>query len=190
MPCGPCFASFCVHLPIFFYLSLEFKPDCSCFSIMTSPCALCGSVAPGRRSMQRVVDLKVKVASGWLQGPFAYHSFMGSQEESCTCCSTCLRTSKKGKKKKMLPMDQFLIWLLTPKYTMDQRLWRRMKDALTTEGEDGSKNSFASLGHFYTLANAKNPARAWWERSLKTNFFWSKETARIVRSFSKELINE
>ena len=122
-------------------------------------------------------DLQERVRSTWLEGPFAYPSVMAINTPQCMCCETCARMTRQGKRKTMMPMDQFLVWLMSPRDSIDQRLWRRMRAALS----DGP-NAFGCVAHFAEAASSPNPVLAWWERNLRTEFFRHKDTARAVRA--------
>lgn len=145
-------------------------------------CLLCGATS-GRRRTLEVADVQARVRAHALPGPFAYPAALAhaSEPRECAVCLTCLRCIGKRRARSMLPMDQFLMWLLAPGIVnMDMRLWKRMRHSLTSPG-----NHFGAMPRFRDLARHRSPAeaaRAWWEANLCTRYFAHKATARIVRA--------
>jgi hypothetical protein len=146
-------------------------------------CAMCGTQKCVRRRTCVTEDLQERVRKTWLEGPFVYPSVMSISTEHCICCETCVRMTRQGKRKTMMPMDQFLVWLMSPRSTIDMRLWRRMREALT-----GGPNPFGCVGNFAEAAAAEDPVLAWWERNERTQFFRHKDTARAVRAAMRTAI--
>lgn len=142
-------------------------------------CLLCGWVFLRQKGLRRVptADLKARVTREWLPGPIIYPRVMAHAEPTAECCHTCLK--RPGDRTTLLPMDQFLLYLVAPVVNPDQRRHKRMRATLL---RNALHNPYAIPPFLVERAREEcDPILAWWHRNLKTPFFKHKHTARAVR---------
>lgn len=139
-----------------------------------------------QKGLRRIptAELKARVIKEWLPGPIVYPRVMAHPDTMADCCQTCLK--RPGDRAIMLPMDQFLLYIVAPVINPDQRRHKRMRVALLRPYK-GTCNPYANPPWLVELAREeRNPVRAWWHRNLKTLFFKHKHTARAVRIALRE----
>lgn len=145
-------------------------------------CILCGT---SRTLELRNTDcIKLSVSKTYSKGPFAYANVFNFTEQQCWICIHCLNHIRKRKmknvKKKMLPMDHFLLSLLNLELAslMDLRSKKRMQQVLKEENNLYRNTNILPLN---LLIRDANPINRWWMLNLKTCFFVGGKTSRCIR---------
>ena len=145
-------------------------------------CALCGWTfdASESRRMRNTADLQMDVEAHWMPGPFIWPVVMGLQEPSCLTCLTCNSYLTRNTKPPavMLPMDQYMLWLVRPNQEPDKRCSKRMRESLSRENT--YKYMVPSLAD--QVSEGADPVLVWHQRNLSTKYFADKQTARLVRN--------
>jgi hypothetical protein len=145
-------------------------------------CVLCGTVH-GNEVRPRE-QIETFVLQRYCEGPFAWPALRSSSGENILCCVHCLNHIRKRKafrRKHMLPMDQYLLGLLSPGLMsrVDMRSRKRLRRVLAQRS-----NPYAtSIGcaPLQAIMCAPDPVACWWDLNLRTKYFADSNTARIVR---------
>jgi hypothetical protein len=144
-------------------------------------CVLCGwPFDEGESRRVRVTsELQHDIQAHWKPGPFITPIVMGLNECSCLTCLTCnsYLTRKTRPPAVMLPMDQYLLWLVRPNQEPDKRCSRRMREALNRE----NPYRFVIPGLVEQVREGANPVLEWHKRNLSTKYFTDINTAKLVR---------
>ena len=154
-------------------------------------CVMCGWVFEGTKGLRLrdTPELQALVRRQWSPGPFVYAGLMTLAEPVATCCAMCLKKRKGlagNGTKSMMPMDEYLLSLMSPGRAIDHRRQKRMHRALVRE-VNGTRNPFLTIPWIREIASSSSTrVEAWWGRNLRTKFFRHKATARAVRMLVRE----
>lgn len=137
------------------------------------------------RRVRDTVELQMDVSAHWKPGPFIWPIVMTLQEPSCLTCLTCNSYLTRNNKPPavMLPMDQYMLWLVRPNQEPDKRCSNRMRDALNRN----NNYRFMIPGLIDQVKEGADPVLVWHKRNLSTKYFADKQTARLVRNVLREL---
>ena len=145
-------------------------------------CVLCGwPFHDGEARRTRVtVDLQNDIQVHWKPGPFIWPIVMALREPTCLTCLTCNSYLTRNSKppSAMLPMDQYMLWLIRPNHEPDKRCSRRMRESLNRE----NPYRFVIPGLVEQVREGADPVLEWHKRNLSTRFFTDVNTARLVRA--------
>jgi len=150
---------------------------------VSSFCVLCGTQACLEwRSPLPVIQ---QVAERYRAGPFAWQRAkqaeqLPSEQAFCVHCLNHIRKRKPNRTRHMLPMDQYLLGLLSPGLgvKVDLRSSKRLARVISQPCNPFRQYGVAPLQE---LVDHPDPARRWWELNLRTLFFADHVTARIIR---------
>jgi hypothetical protein len=145
-------------------------------------CLLCGDAHP-TNTQHPSSRVKALIAARACPGPIAYPAAMSWEAESMNMCKACyqqLWRMKRGKVQ-MLPLDTVILQMMMPGLPrrQDTRTKMRIHAALRSNGNVYSQ----TLEVLDTLLQRPREEQldAWWEYNLRTEFFASKHTARLLR---------
>lgn len=149
-------------------------------------CLLCGS---NKNLEWRSVDqVRPQVLERYIEGPFAWAALCEAKEKELLFCAHCLnhiRKRKRSRRRRMLPMDLYMLGLLSPKFSgyVDLRSQKRLKKVLSVKSNPYLRLGIAPLD---VMVASDNKVCAWWELNLKTMYFPDCTAAKFVRSQIKE----
>ena len=141
-------------------------------------CLLCGT-QHGNEVRPRD-QIEAFVAQRYVEGPFAWPAVFACVGTNVLCCVHCLNHIRKRKglrHKQMLPLDQYLVGLVSPglMFRMDARSRKRICKVIA---EPSNPYAWPPLR---PLLDSSNPIHTWWQINLRTLFFQDGGTARAVR---------
>ena len=145
-------------------------------------CLLCGDTHPTNTShpSERV---KALISQRACPGPIAYPATMAWEGGSMNVCKACyqqLWRMKRGKTQ-MLPLDAVVLQMMMPGLPrrQDTRTKIRIHTALRSSGNTYCQ-TFEALDTMLQRPQ-EDHLSAWWDYNLRTEFFASKHTARLLR---------
>lgn len=145
-------------------------------------CILCGTC--NTLELRNSDCIKTSVSKTYSKGPFAYVNVFKVTDQQSWICTHCLNHIRKRKiknvKKKMLPMDHFLLSLMNLELAslIDLRSKKRMQNVLKEENNFYRNTSILPLDMLICDAD---PVDKWWTLNLNTCFFVGGKTSRCIR---------
>lgn len=128
--------------------------------------------------------IRNSVLRTYTKGPFAFEMVEKLNCEQVHICNHCLNHIRKRKfknlKKKMLPMDHYLLSLLNMEMSnlMDLRSKKRMQLVLK---ERNNFYRYTSIIPLQTMIHKHKKIENWWLLNLRTFFFVGGRTSRSIR---------
>jgi hypothetical protein len=147
---------------------------------MMCHCLLCGDTPP-TVTQHHSERIKALVQLRACPGPIAHPATMGWEGGTMNLCKPCYQQLWRMKRGRMLPLDAVVLHMMMPGMPkrQDTRTKIRIHAALRTSG-----NAYSQTFEFLeTLLQQSREEQigAWWTYNLKTEFFASKHTARLLR---------
>jgi hypothetical protein len=145
-------------------------------------CSICGTAyfLEHRSTLQLQAALYTK----YKEGPFSWNYVMKLKTVKTYCCSHCLNHVRKRKKQEMLPMDQYLLGMMSPTLSknLDYRSKKRMEKVLN---ENHNMYKHICVYPANTFLSSPCKVTAWWKYNLQTRFFDNEVNANLVRKYIK-----
>jgi len=144
-------------------------------------CLLCGT--QWNVEWRPTDQVQSQVSERYKEGPFAWKNLQEATEPESPFCTHCLnhiRKRRRLKKKEMLPVDQYLLGLMSPGLMskVDMRSLKRLRRVM---GQVSNPFRYLGICPLQTILESKTPVRTWWSINLCTSYFNDRVTARIVR---------
>ena len=144
-------------------------------------CVLCGTSCS--LETRATANVRSQVLARYKEDPFSWKALECADPDRDSFCAHCLNHIRKRKRQKargMLPMDQFLLFLLCPGHVsaLDQRCCKRLWVSI---GQKTNPYRHTGVQPLDNLIESHGCMHTWWSQNLSTNFFRSKRTASMVR---------